>query len=68
MDSLALFGRPHVPNHHGVSINILICNNIQSVIPTIASRCQKLHFQKLKESTMIELADNIFESQGIELI
>jgi len=45
---------------------ILICNNIQSVIPTIASRCQKLQFQKLDETTLKELACNIFENQSIE--
>jgi len=45
---------------------IIISNNIQSVIPTIASRCQKIQFNNLDKSEMIELNENIFEDKKID--
>ena len=46
---------------------IIISNNIQSVLPTIASRCQKMQFNNLDKSEMNELTDSIFENKNIDI-
>ena len=46
---------------------IIISNNIQSVLPTIVSRCQKIQFNNLDISEMTKLTDNIFENKKIDI-
>ena len=46
---------------------IIISNNIQSVIPTIASRCQKIQFNNLDKYEMLELTDSIFDNKKIDI-
>ena len=44
---------------------IIICHNIQSVLPTIFSRCQKIQFNNLEKPEMVEISENAFKNTKI---
>ncbi len=48
------------------TVFIIISNNIQSVIPTIASRCLKIQFHNLNESEMMKISESIFEDKKLD--
>ena len=47
---------------------ILVSNNMQSVLPTILSRCQKIGFQKLNEDDLRNISVGLFEENHFDSV
>ena len=52
------------PSH---TIFILATTEIQRMIPTLASRCQRFDFRKLKVPEMVQRLEDMAEKEGIEI-
>ncbi len=46
---------------------IIICHNIQCVIPTIVSRCQKIQFHNLGKPEMVEISESVFNDTKVDI-